>query len=376
MDRPNRWTESDRRFMASALRLARRGLTRVEPNPAVGAVLVQSDGPIGQGWHRQFGKSHAEIEAIEDARRLGNDLHGSTLYVTLEPCCHWGKTGPCTEAILREGIARVVVAAADPFDRVGGKGIKQLQDGGVSVEVGLLEAEARALNAWWYKFYETGRPWVIGKWAQTLDGKFACANGHSQWISSPASRKVVHALRWSVRAIVTGSGTVASDDPELTVRLAKVSPAGPPLRVVLDSRARIGCDSRLVATSREVPVLVMTGPQVDPQREDALRAGGCEVWRVGADEDGLDLDEVVGELGRRGAGRVLVEAGATLMSGFLRRGLLDELVVFVSSALAMDPEARQLSGLSPETVDQFERRYALRSVRRVGDDVMLVLWRR
>jgi len=380
----NRWTDLDRGFMGEALKLARRGRTMVEPNPAVGAVIVKSGKIIAVGYHKRFGGPHAEVGALEGARSQGvGSLGGGSMYVTLEPCCHWGKTGPCTEAIIRGGINRVVVACSDPSGDVNGRGIRALRKAGVKVEVGLMADEARELNAWFFKYHRTGRPWVIGKWAQTLDGKLGCGSGESKWISSQPSRKEVHKLRRSVQAIVTGIDTVLADDPELTVRLVKPNPAGPPIRAVLDTRLRVPLGSKLVTSAATGPVLIFTGPNASRTRRMTLLNRGCRIVEVrrltagpGPRMSGLDLGEVLDELAKLGAARVLVEAGPRLASGFLAADLLDEVVICQSPKLAMDHRARQLSGQNARQVADFLDRFRYHAVRKRGDDLILVLWRK
>src|SRR5581483_10404701 len=235
--------------MARALELAELGRGYVEPNPLVGCIVVQGAEVIGEGWHRRFGGPHAEIDALAVA---GHRAKGGTLVVTLEPCCHWGKTPPCTKAVIAAGIRRVVVAQRDPFPAVSGGGIDELRAAGIEVEVGVREDEARILNAPYLKLLETGRPWIIAKWAMSLDGKLATRTGHSQWISGDKSRRVAHAMRGRVDAVLVGRGTVEADDPLLTAR-----PVGPRVatRIVLDSRATLSSDSQLVRTVEAAPVL-------------------------------------------------------------------------------------------------------------------------
>src|SRR6516164_5470676 len=242
---------SDRDWMMRALALAERGRGHVEPNPLVGAVVVRDGRLIGEGWHQRYGQAHAEVNALAAA---GDAARGATLYVTLEPCCHFGKTPPCTDAVLRAGIRRVVAAMPDPFPAVAGKGAELLRQAGVTVEFGVGEAEARRLNAPYLKLLATGRPWVHAKWAMTLDGKIATRSGDSRWISNEASRRRVHELRGRMPAIIAGLGTVLADNPQLTAR-----PPGPrtPLRVILDSQGRIHDDSILVQTAHETPTIVV-----------------------------------------------------------------------------------------------------------------------
>ncbi len=247
-------TEKDQLFMLRALELAAGGEGLVEPNPMVGCVIVQEDRVVAEGYHAQFGGPHAEVEALQ---RVAGQAAGATMYVTLEPCCHQGKTPPCSKAIIDAGIQRVVVASVDPYAEVNGSGIEALEAAGIVVSAGVLEDEARDLNAAYFKRIETGRPWVIAKWAMTLDGMIATAKGNSQWISSEASRKIVHELRGRMDAIVVGRRTAEEDDPLLTAR-----PAGPrtAARVILDSNAKLASSSQLVKTARETPVLVVTQP--------------------------------------------------------------------------------------------------------------------
>src|SRR5262249_38998319 len=244
---PTEW-----QWMRRALELAERGRGQVEPNPLVGAVVVRAGQAVGEGWHQHFGEAHAEVHALGAAGEAARD---ATLYVTLEPCCHHGKTPPCTDAILRAGIRRVVAAMTDPFPQVAGQGVAMLRAGGVEVAVGLGEAEARRLNAPYLKLLAAGRPYVHAKWAMTLDGKIATRTGDSKWISNEAARQRVHALRGRMDAILVGIDTVLADDPQLTAR-----PPGPrtPTRIILDSRGRLPSDSLLARSARDVPVLLAT----------------------------------------------------------------------------------------------------------------------
>ena len=321
--------------MRRALDLACRGAGHVEPNPQVGAVVVAPDGAIvGEGWHAVYGGPHAEVAALAAA---GPAARGATLHVTLEPCCHHGKTPPCTAAIIAAGIARVVVAAGDPFPAVAGRGIAALRAAGIVVETGALEAEACRLIAPFRKLVETGTPWVIAKWAMSLDGRLAAAPGADRWISSPESRALVHALRGRIDAIAVGIGTVLADDPLLTAR-----PPGPrqPLRIVLDSTARLPLTTALVRTAREVPVLVAAGPAADAARVGALRAAGCEVWQGAAGAPIDRLRELLGELGRRRITNLVVEGGPAVLRTLFAAGAADEIQAFVAPrVIGGDPAA-------------------------------------
>ncbi len=255
----------DETWMRKAVELAERGRGHVEPNPLVGAIIVRDGRAVGEGWHQQYGQAHAEVNALAAA---GDAAHGATLYVTLEPCCHHGKTPPCTDAVLHAGIARVVAALADPFPLVAGQGAARLRSAGVAVEFGVCADLARRQNAPYLKLLAAGRPYIHAKWAMTLDGKIATRTGDSQWISSDASRRVVHELRGRMDGILVGIGTALADDPLLTAR-----PPGPrtATRVILDAQARLPLDCRLVRTAREVPTLIATTPAAPAETVAALR---------------------------------------------------------------------------------------------------------
>lgn len=320
-------SELDHWHMRRALELAARGRGGVEPNPLVGAVVARGAEIIAEGWHRRFGGPHAEVEALSIA---GARARGATLYVTLEPCCHWGKTPPCTQAVLAAGIERVVVAQRDPFPAVAGKGLAELEGAGVEVTVGLLEDQARLLNAPYLKLVERGRPWVIAKWAMTLDGKLASRTGDSRWISSPESRARVHRLRGQIDAILVGLGTAVADDPLLTARPAGSRTA---TRIVLDRRGELSLTSQLVRTAREVPLLVVVGSEAPAARRAELAAAGCEVWAPDAAAAGNELPALLDELGRRRWTNLLVEGGGLVLGRFFDAGLVDEVLVFIAPRL-------------------------------------------
>jgi diaminohydroxyphosphoribosylaminopyrimidine deaminase / 5-amino-6-(5-phosphoribosylamino)uracil reductase len=319
--------EIDLWHIRRALELAARGQGFVEPNPMVGCVVAQGAEIIGEGFHRRFGEAHAEVEAL---RIAGSRAAGATLYATLEPCCHQGKTPPCTKAVLASGVQRVVVAMLDPFPQVQGGGIAELRNAGLTVDVGLLEAEARRLNAPYLKLVSTGRPWIIAKWAMTLDGKIATHTGESRWISNDKSREVVHQLRGRVDAIVVGRETALCDDPLLTAR-----PPGPrrALRVVLDTKASLLSESRLVRTARETPVMAAVGRESSPANRLRLENAGCEVFVCEGDTPAARLDALLAELGRRRMTNVLVEGGGRLLGSLLDARAIDEVHVFIAPKL-------------------------------------------
>jgi diaminohydroxyphosphoribosylaminopyrimidine deaminase / 5-amino-6-(5-phosphoribosylamino)uracil reductase len=319
-------TPFDTACMQRALELARRGEGRVEPNPMVGAVVASAAGEIvGEGWHDCFGGPHAEVAALAAA---GEAARGGTLCVTLEPCCHHGKTPPCTDGIVAAGIRRVVVAAGDPFPDVAGGGVAALRQAGLDVEVGLCEQEGVRLTTAFRRLVTQGRPWVIAKWAASLDGWLAAPAGEDRWISSPESLALVHTLRGRVDAIMVGIGTALADDPLLTAR-----PMGPrrAVRVVIDSTARLPLASRLVQTAREWPLIVAVGPAAEPARIVALEAAGCEVWRAPAADPGDRLEALLRELGARRLTNLLVEGGAEVFRTLFARGLVDEIWAFTAA---------------------------------------------
>ncbi|CAN5444799.1 bifunctional diaminohydroxyphosphoribosylaminopyrimidine deaminase/5-amino-6-(5-phosphoribosylamino)uracil reductase RibD [soil metagenome] len=314
-------------WMRRALDLAERGRGCVEPNPLVGAVIVRDGQVVGEGWHERFGQAHAEINAITSA---GAAARGATLYCTLEPCCHQGKTGPCTDAVIRAGITRVVAAMLDPFPQVSGKGCAQLRAANIAVETGVCEAEARLLNAPYLKLLTTGQPYVHAKWAMTLDGKIATARGDSKWISNETSRRWVHDFRGRVDAILVGRGTVLADNPLLTAR-----PPGPriPLRIVLDRAASLPLTSRLIQTLDEAPLLVVTSEECDVSRQNALRAAGCEVLPLPCPDDASMVSALLDELGRRRFTNLLVEGGSRVLGSFCDAGAIDRVHVFLAPRL-------------------------------------------
>jgi diaminohydroxyphosphoribosylaminopyrimidine deaminase/5-amino-6-(5-phosphoribosylamino)uracil reductase len=331
-ERRNAVNTQDEKFMQSALKLAEKGIGSVEPNPAVGCVIVKAGQVIGKGYHRKFGGPHAEVNAIEDCRTLGIAPEGGTLYVTLEPCPHVGKTGPCTEAIIQAGIARVVVATIDPSEHANGKGLEQLRRAGLEVEVGVCQREARRLNAPFFKYVMTGRPWVVLKWAQSLDGKLAYADPLSEkrWITNEASRSDAHRLRRRVGAIVVGINTVLADDPLLTPR---PSQGRKPLRVVLDGSLQIPLGCRLLRTLKTSPVLVYTrraAVDANPAHAERIGRKGADVLADEGSAELPDLRFLLDALGKRGVQQVLVEGGPHVAASFLREALVDEVCVYIA----------------------------------------------
>jgi diaminohydroxyphosphoribosylaminopyrimidine deaminase/5-amino-6-(5-phosphoribosylamino)uracil reductase len=317
--------------MARALELAARGEGLVEPNPMVGCVVVRDGTIVGEGWHEQFGGPHAEIHALKQA---GAKAKEATLYVTLEPCCHQGKTPPCTEAIIRAGIGRVVIAAGDPFPQVAGGGIAALEAADIPCSVGLVEAEARQLLSPYLKLTTTGRPWTIAKWAMTRDGMLAAPDEVGRWISSEASREVVHRLRGRVDAIVVGSGTVQVDDPLLTARpVDSKDRKRMPVRVVIDSAATLPLSSKLVQSANESPVLVAVGSDAPSEACRSLAEAGVEIFSCNGSTHADRLQSLLDELGRRQMTNVLVEGGSRLLKILFELQAIDEVHVFIATKI-------------------------------------------
>lgn len=315
---------ADADWMKQALAEAVRGRGAVEPNPMVGAVIVRQGALVGRGHHEQFGGPHAEIHAL---RRAGELARGATLYVTLEPCCHHGKTPPCVDAILQAGIARVVAAHRDPFPRVAGGGLARLRAAGVEVTTEIEGDAARALNAPYLKRVVSGLPFVTAKWAMTLDGRTATNSGDSRWISNPQSRAAVHEVRGRMDAILVGVATARADDPELTAR-----PPGPrtPARVVLDSQGRLPVGSKLARTARTVPVWVATTVEVPAERRADLAALGCEILAFESQSGRVPIVPLLAELGRRGVTNLLVEGGGSVLGSFFDAGQVDAVDAFIA----------------------------------------------
>ncbi len=319
---------NDDSFMRIALDLAKRGEGRVEPNPMVGCVIVRDGQLIGQGYHRIFGGPHAEIEALRSLQSLA-DAKGATAYVTLEPCCHQGKTPPCSQSLIDAGVSRVVVAVPDPFPQVDGDGLRQLSEAGIEVSVGTLRTDAEYLCAPYLKKVRTGIPWVIAKWAMTMDGKIATLTGKSQWITGDASRRNVHRLRSRVDAIIVGMGTVTADDPMLTARLETGVAPRIATRVVFCRQHTPKIDSQLVQSAPDVPLLLITGPTIDPQQIAELQSLDAEVVALETDDPIKMITLGLEQLGSRDMTNVMLEGGGALIGSFFDAGQIDECHVYI-----------------------------------------------
>jgi diaminohydroxyphosphoribosylaminopyrimidine deaminase/5-amino-6-(5-phosphoribosylamino)uracil reductase len=329
----------DETFMRRALQLAIHGEGRVEPNPMVGCTLVRDGQVIGEGYHHVFGGPHAEIDALSTLHS-SDDARGATAYVTLEPCCHHGKTPPCSRALIDAGIQRVVVAMRDPFPKVNGGGIAQLRDAGIDVTIGVLQPEAESLNAPYLKRIRTGMPWVIAKWAMTLDGRIATVARDSQWITSPAARSEVHRLRGRVDAIAVGMGTVVDDDPMLTARPSDGSlPPRLAQRIVFCGHRLPTTESKLVRTANDVPLVLMVSNQIDQQQCDQLRRAGVVIITVDSNEPTTMAMQALQWMGRQSMTNVMLEGGSGLLASFFECDQIDECQVYIGAKVVGGREA-------------------------------------
>jgi diaminohydroxyphosphoribosylaminopyrimidine deaminase/5-amino-6-(5-phosphoribosylamino)uracil reductase len=354
--------------MRAALALARRGLGTVWPNPAVGCVIVNDGRVVGRGWTQPSGRPHGETEAL---RRAGEAARGAVAHVSLEPCCHWGRTPPCVDALVTAGVRRVVVALEDPDPRVAGEGLHRLRAAGLDVEVGLCADEAAEVNVGFLSRLRLGRPLVTVKFATSLDGRIATASGESQWITGPPARERAHALRASHDAIMVGTGTVIADDPQLTCRLPGLDHRSP-VRVVIDRHLRIPPSARLIADARRVPTWVLTLQSADPGRREAFLANHVTLIDIDHDSEGqVDLAAALRALGERGITRLLVEGGAGLAAAFFRSRLVDRLV-WVHAPLAIGgdgiPAIAELDLAALADAPAFERL----STETIGGDVLTI----
>lgn len=349
--------------MKRALLLARKGVGKTSPNPAVGAVIVNDRVIVGEGWHRKAGTPHAEIHALRQAGQLAV---GADLYVTLEPCSHFGKTPPCADAVIAAGVARVFIGMIDPNPQVSGRGVEKLRTAGIEVVTGIHEAACRALNLPFIKQVTTGLPYVTLKSAMTLDGKTAAFSGDSKWITGETSRRLVHRLRATVDAVMTGSGTVLADDPQLTVRMAQ---GRSPVRIVVDSRLQIPVNSRLMDEARRVPVII-AAVEGEAAKIKALTDKGAEIifcaWKGGL----VDLPDLMRKLGARGIQSILLEGGERLCGEMLRNNLVDRFLLFYAPKL-LGGEGKQLFAGMGAAFMQASLALSIKKVSKVGSDILV-----
>lgn len=335
-------------YMRLALELAEKARGRTSPNPMVGAVIIKDGEVVGKGYHQKAGTPHAEVHALLDA---GNRAVGATMYVTLEPCSHVGRTPPCSDAVIKAGISQVYVAMEDPNPLVAGQGIRRMENAGIKVHIGLMENEARRLNEIFIKFITTKRPFVLLKWAMTLDGKIAARSGHSKWVTGSQAREMVHRLRDQYDSILVGIDTVITDNPELTCRL----PAGgrDPVRIVLDSNARMPIDARVISQESTVPTYVAITGEASQERVKLLQ-GKVEILKIASDTHGrVGLPELLSKLGEMEISSVLVEGGSTIAAAFLEAKLVDKVMAFVAPKIVGGVQAQgPVGGKGGETMDQ------------------------
>lgn len=358
------WSAQDRRYLRRAYRLAQKGAGRTSPNPMVGAVLVRGGKIVGAGYHRAAGSDHAEIVALKQA---GARAKGATLYITLEPCSHYGRTPPCADALIRAGIKQVVAAMSDPNPRVAGRGFKKLGRAGIKVRTGLMETECRAMLEAFTKFITQRIPFVTLKLAATLDGKIATASGDSRWISGPQSRSLVHRWRNETDAVLVGAATVQADDPQLTCRIAG---GRNPYRVVLDSGLSIAASAQLLRHNDSHRTIVATTGRAAAGKRRALESHGAQVWRLPAQNNQVAWRPLLKKLAAQGIVSVLIEGGATVAASALKHRVVDKVAFFFAPKIIGGDGRVMIDGLA---IGKMARAIALKntSVERVGEDLLV-----
>ena len=358
---------TDRKFMERALAIASRARGHTSPNPMVGAVIVRDGEIVGEGYHQRAGDAHAEIHALNQAQDLAQ---GATMYVTLEPCCHWGRTPPCTESLIRAKLANVCVSMKDPNPQVAGKGIRQLEEAGIRVRVGICEEESRQLNEVFIKYITTQCPFVILKSAISLDGKIATASGESQWITSEAARLKGHEVRAQVDAILVGVGTVLQDNPSLTTRLPDRTNADP-IRVIVDSRGRTPLGAKVFNPNSNAGTLIAVTENAPMEKIEALKSAGADVLIIEEEKGRVGLGALMRELGRKEITSVLIEGGGEVNAAALQAGVVDKLMFFVAPKLIGGKDAPgPISGVG---IDRLAEAFELHNVRtsQIGTDFLI-----
>ncbi len=353
----------DEKYMTIALELAEKGRGKVEPNPMVGAVLVKNGEIVGRGYHHAFGGPHAEIHAINEG---GTNGKGATLYVSMEPCAHYGKTAPCVDAIIRAAIARVVMPVIDPNPITSGRGLQKLKETGIEVKLGIMESQARRLNAPFFKLMQTGLPYIIVKWAMSLDGKIATHGGDSRWITSEESRAYVHTIRGQVDGIIVGINTVLRDDPLLTCRLEG---GRNPRRIIVDGNAVLPLHSRLIKTIGESEIMVAVTENAPHERIERLKHAGCKIIRTKGTDGRVDLQELLRYLGEMKLTNILVEGGSKIITSMIEGHFADKIIVFIAPVIiggegAMSPVRGKGVNIMGEAVKLAEI-----NIRRFSNDI-------
>ncbi|RKD29549.1 bifunctional diaminohydroxyphosphoribosylaminopyrimidine deaminase/5-amino-6-(5-phosphoribosylamino)uracil reductase RibD [Thermohalobacter berrensis] len=357
----------DIEYMKRAIELSKQGIGYTNPNPLVGAVILKNNRIIGEGYHEYYGGPHAEINAFSNVKE---DVEGATMYVTLEPCSHYGKTPPCAKAIVEKGIKKVVIGMKDPNPLVAGKGIKILENNGIEVVAGVLEDEIKKLNEIFIKYITTNKPFCIMKTAMTLDGKIAAKTGDSKWISNEKSRRYVHKLRHRVTGIMVGIGTVLTDDPRLTTRLENQRGSNP-IRIVVDSSGRIPIDAKVLNIDDDTKTIIATTKRINENKVKALEEKGAEVLITPIKNNRVDLKYLIGELGRRKIDSILLEGGSTLNYAALNEGIVDKVVSFIAPKIVGGQDAKTPVG--GEGKDFIKNSFKLKdiNVKRFEEDIMI-----
>ncbi len=356
-------TLDDSYYMGIAIRLARRGVGKTSPNPMVGAVIVANGKIIGQGYHKKCGDHHAEINAINSAKK---NIKGSTFYITLEPCSHYGRTPPCVDALIQENPGRVVVGSLDPNPEVNGKGVKILRSKSIKVDVGICESECMQLNEHYFKFIKTGMPYITVKYAQTLDGRIATKSGDSQWISSEASRRYVHRLRSMNQGIMVGAGTVVADNPQLTVRHVR---GKNPFRIIVDSKLRIPIKSSVLTDANVCLTIIATTSSVSAAKMAAAKKCGAAVLVVKKDKNGkVSLRDLLRKLGKREIVSVLVEGGSEIITSLLKAGLVDKMIIPIAPMI-VGKGLEAIGDLNINKISKAIRFSSFKTMKR-GDDII------
>lgn len=358
---------TDEEYMRIALNLAVKGRGRVSPNPMVGAVIVKNSKIIGEGWHKKYGDLHAERNAFADCKARGENAENATIYVTLEPCCHYGKTPPCTEAIIENKISRVVIGSADPNPKVGGKGVKILREHGIEVTENVMRSECDAINSVFFHYITQVRPYVVMKYAMTLDGKIATYKGESKWITGERARENVHHTRNDLSAIMTGIGTVLADNPMLTCR---ISDGVNPIRIICDTRLKTPLNSNVVCTTDQAKTIIATCV-TDEDKHKPYIDKGCEIVAVPELDGHLDLNELMNRLGEKKIDSILLEGGETLNWSALNQGIVSKVQAYISPKLFGGSSAKTpIGGMGVELPsDAFE--IVSPEIKKIGDDFLI-----
>ncbi len=367
----------DTEYMNQALELAERGVGKTNPNPLVGAVIVKNGRLIGKGWHEAYGQAHAEVNAVRDAEAANpgdnpdEGLKDACLYVNLEPCCHFGKTPPCTELLIEKGIRRVVIGTLDPNPKVAGKGVQRLREAGIEVQVGVLAQESRKLNEVFLHFMQKQRPFVVLKGAMSLDGKIAAPSGESRWITEEAARRDVQELRNRYAAIMVGVGTVIMDDPELTCRLEG---GRNPKRIILDSSLRIPLGSRVLKDQERNPALIACTETALPEKARQLEEAGAELLYCRSINRQIDLSDLMAKLGNMAVDSVLLEGGATVNDSAVTQRLVDKIVLYMAPKIIGGCKSKTVVG--GHGIDRLDQAYPLHieSMERVGEDMKITAY--